>query len=277
MLKSLKMGLRSISRRLSRARTRLSRGRWVHATRVPDADQPFVQETIPAQSSPKRLEQLPLFDDLAVYEMAPKFSRRKPRKRSKKKPVGLQYKIKLRFLNRKIAFKPKLPKDVIGDNPESFSTQGAKKLHWILLLESLKELRECAIVRSGRVAEILQWFLRRDCSEPFAFETCLAIAGEFDEEYRGADPDVFRRSLLKEIQQDYGGVPPHRDLLRHAIIDCDYGSADALAWMQSNDDSELSFVDCCEAMGFTAPEARRQLGITAVQESNPVTDLASAA
>lgn len=275
MLKSLKLGLRSISRRLSRARTRLSRGRWVHATRVPDVEQPLVQEITPAQ--PKRLEQLPLFLDLAVYEMQPKFARR--RKRRKTKPAGLQYKIKLRIResDRKIAFKPKLPKDVIGEHPETFTTQAAKKLHWVLLTESLEELRECAIVRSGRVAEILQWIMRRDCDEPFAFETCLAIAGEFEPELRGAEPDVVRRSILQEIQQHYGGVPPHRDLLRHAIIDADYGSADALAWMQSNDAGDLSFVNCCEAMGFTAPEARRQLGITAAQETQPAADLASAA
>lgn len=276
MLKSLKLGLRSISRRLSRARTRLSRGRWVHATRVPDVEQPLVQEITPAQ--PKRLEQLPLFLDLAVYEMQPKF-RRRPRKRSKAKPPGLQYKIKLRIRERerKIAFKPKLAKDEIGDTPETFSHHAAKKLHWVLLTESLEELRECAIVRSGRVAEILQWIMRRDCDEPFAFETCLAIAGEFEPELRGAEPDVVRRSILQEIQQHYGGVPPHRDLLRHAIIDSDYGSADALAWMQSNDESDLSFVSCCEAMGFSPVEARRQLGITRNDLTTPVTDLASAA
>jgi hypothetical protein len=216
-----------------------------------------------------RLEQLSLFADICVYEVKPKFARQKPRRKKKPRKGPLQYKMqwRIRVSDRKITFRHR-PKDdpnlVVGH----FSENGAKKLHAVLLEQSLIELRNCAFERSGRVAEILQWIMRRDCDEPFSFETCVVIAGEFDPELRGMEADVIRRSVLKEIEANLGGVPPHRELLRHAIIDADYGDHDALEWMRSVSTDDLSFVDCCEAMGFSPIEARRQLGITPAQSSS---------
>jgi hypothetical protein len=183
------------------------------------------------------------------------------RRRSKRKPGPLQYRMAIptRLTPRVIRFHRKEARDHALKNTETWTEHGMRKLHYILLLDSIKSIRDHASLGSSRACEIWLWASRTGCAEPFAFETCVEIAGEFDPDYIGADPDALRNLLSRLIRKAYGEIPMHHELLRRAVLAVDAGDADALAWMKSDAADDLSFNDCCMALGFDPAEVRDEI------------------
>lgn len=226
---------------------------------------------VPATATPDLPRQLALWvADLGSYRLPPKFRKPRTKRQSRAERArrkGKQYALRMRIREaRKVDFRHRASVEDAG-NTEAWSIQAQKKLHYQLLISSLEALRGHTVNRSPRSAEVWMWVNRKGTDHPFAFETCVAIAGEIDPEYRGADPDVLRAGL-KRLLKAYGGEPPHAGVLKAGIEAAEAGDPDAIAWVLSDQTTALSFAECCDALGFIPNEARQQLVLpttTAIQ------------
>jgi len=193
---------------------------------------------------------------------------RNAKRRLKNRIKGLQYKLKMevRATERKLRFARKAAREV-GGNTEHFPTRWIRRLHAWVLRDALDYLKECLEVGSSKAAEVWAWMERRGMEEEFSFDTCLRVASEFPEifddlgeEFLQMDPDTVRQLFAHQVRQRFGAVFPHRRLLKEAIVEAEMvGNPDAIRWIQSDADTPLSFVDCCNALGFDPKEARASI------------------
>jgi hypothetical protein len=230
----------------------------------------------PTPTTATAAAQIPLFqlDPVAMYTMVPKFSgatlkaskRAKTRKKSKKAKGpyrGPQYCIKLRLRKseRKLEFRSKSRPESAGNDFE-WSMASQRQLHYVLLSESLAMVKNYAEIKSHRAAEIWAWIERCGHDEPFAFDTCVEMAGEFDPDFTGCDPEVVRNALKRLLRNQFGVMLPHRSVLKQGIVEAEAGNADAVRWCLSTADTPLSFNECCDALGFDPEDVRRELSIS---------------
>ena len=187
------------------------------------------------------------------------------RQRVKRRQVrikGLQYRLHIptRLTPRKIALRSHAAKED-GSNDYTWSTDAIAGLHSVLLKESLETLRDLCEKRSVRAAEIVAWIERTAPQEPFSFETCCKYFNlEFDGESIGAqDPEVLRTMTRKWIKKAYGAELPHAQVLRQGLIEAEAGDEEAIQWVLSDVVAPLSFVTCCDSLGFDPEDAREQL------------------
>jgi hypothetical protein len=208
--------------------------------------------------------QLGLFNiDLGNYQVPVKFRRKRIKRNSRLARLrrrGHQYALQMRTrkTDRQVAFRNRASPEEPGN---AFTWDKAMQyvLHHDLLIKSLRALRQLCEIKSPKAAEIWRWMSRKGENEPFAFETCVAVAGMIDPDYAGADPDVIRNGIRLLIRKTYNVQMPHPDVLRQGIDAAESGDPDAIAWCQSDVDAALSFVECCEALGFDADETRAQI------------------
>ncbi len=238
---------------------------------------------------------------------APATRRRKRRKRARLKGgqkgafiprVGETKNLPLviRTSNRKIAFRERLPEEEPGNHVfASLSDEGMQRLHYVLLISSLRSLKEHAEVGSARSAEVWAWVERTGHDEPFAFDTCVLLAAalsidpafrnpfpdtwELDEEGRptvlrrgvdidfaGASPEDVRELCRAILRRSKTGVPQHARILRDRLIDAEYGNSDARRWIAGESSATPNYRECLEALGF-ASAAERDASPSAVTPS----------
>lgn len=208
--------------------------------------------------------QLALFcQDFGSYQLPRKFARKRSKRQSRRDRMrrrGKQYKLQIRtrVSPRLIDFRHRSGVEEEG-NECKWSDLAQRVLHYHLLFESLETLKTHIQAKSARIAEIWRWIMRKGSNEPFAFETCVAIAGQFDPEYIGADPDILRLGLQRIVRRVYEFEVPHADVLRAGIQAAESGDTDAIAWVLSDQTTPLSFCECCDALGFEPDEARMQV------------------
>jgi len=257
-----------IKQRLHRSTTRLRRryrpsAGWVVCCR------PRRSTTPNTQSTPAQLDIFGLADTSRVHRIRPRFSKKKPKKKTK----GYQYSIRLkvRTTDRKIAYRSKAPKEHLLRNEERFSDDGIRRLHYALLVGSLITLKDHAEIGSARAAEIWLW-IEREGHEAFSFDACVQIASELsarpdfrdpfpelDIDLIGAEPESLRQLARRLVRRNFGELPPHAGLLRRGIRAAEAGDPDALAWCLSDTNDALGFPACCDALGFEPEDVRAQL------------------
>jgi hypothetical protein len=236
--------------------------------------------------APQQLDFFGIANATLIYQIKPKFARRKRKKRTK----GLQYKmqLKVRQNERKLAFRSKAPKEHLLKNEDTWTETDIRRLHFVLLVGSLITLRDHAQIDSVRAAEIWTWINRKGFDD-FSFDACVAIAGELsidpsfrnpfpeiDIDFAGADPDALRNMAAYLVRRNFGELPPHAGLLRRGIRAAESGDTDAIEWCLAQagdaadaDDStqrvdQLSFESCCDALGFEPEDVRRMIALPAV-------------
>lgn len=187
------------------------------------------------------------------------------RQRSKKRPTkvkGLQYRLKIptRLTPRKIAVRNHAAKED-DRNDFTWSSDSVIALHSVLLKESLETLKGLCEKRSVRAAEIVAWIERAAPNEPFSFETCCRYFNlELDGESIGAqDPEVLRSMTRMWIKKAYGAEMPHAQVLRQGLMEAEAGDEEAIQWVLSDVVAPLSFVTCCDSLGFDPEDAREQI------------------
>ena len=202
-----------------------------------------------------------------------KLRKKHGRFRSKQKPKGFQYSlgIRTRSAPRKLTFTRKAPKEVGVGNDFTWDMTYARRLHAALLADSLASLREYLQLGSLKVAEVWKWISRRGHDEPFAFDTCCILACEFPEffddwDLQGLDSEALRDHIEGMIRRRFRGKPfALARVLKAALVDVEQGVTSAIEWVCSDDPGPLSFVECCEAFGFTPDDARRELRLSVAQ------------
>lgn len=185
----------------------------------------------------------------------------KRKKRATVKANNLQYKMPLASAKtlRKLTFNTKIHE--LNSNDIQWTEIGIRKLHYILLTQSISTLKELAEDNSSKAAEIWAWVEKTGHDEDFSFDTCVAIAGEFDIEYANMDPELLRNSLQRILLKQYRAEFPHAKLLKEGILNAETGHQDAIEWVISDSDAPLSFNDCCKALGFNPDKAREEIYI----------------
>lgn len=209
-----------------------------------------------------------LLSELKAERIRYACQQRNAKRRQRERVKGLQYKMRLevRKTERKLRFARKAARE-IGGNTEHFPMRWIRRLHAWVLRDALDHLRECLEVGSSRAAEVWAWIERPGTEDEFSFETCLRIASEFPEvfddlgeEFLQMDPDEVRKVFGAVVRKRFGAVFPHRRLLKEAIVEAELcGNEDAIRWITSTADTPLSFVDCCNALGFDPDDARQSI------------------
>lgn len=230
---------------------------------------PTVMESAP-QPAPVKPHVPDLFGPIGMpnesLTLKSKYGSKRKRK-SKRKPKGLQY--KLQFWKgvqgeRKLKFKTKVC-EVGQTNDYDWSEAEYRLILGQLVEDCIKEIKDLGIKESLRIAEIIHWMHRSNTDDPFNFELACALAAEVDEDADGfkkilaitpLDPDDMRVRVLNLIRKLYGGTFPHAAVLRNGIIDAEYGDPDAIAWVLSDASTAFSFRECCEALDFDHEKAR---------------------
>lgn len=238
---------------------------------------PKIQQETPAvieKSVPAKLVQLDLFAVLPEPVMVrPKFTKRimesiKRKARKKKRALlqdaKLQYKIPLTVTKkqRQRAFNTRVTE--VEANDIVWTKKGIRQLHYVLLTQSIATIKEHIEIKSSKAAEIWAWIEKEGYEEDFSFDTCVAIAGEFDPEYANMDPELLRSSLRRILIKQFGVEFPHANLLKKGIKDAESGNQDAIEWVISDSEEPLSFIDCCESLGFNPEKAREEIYIDPV-------------
>lgn len=198
----------------------------------------------------------------AVQKKIKKLAKR--RKKKILKQANLQYDLRLRVLkNERVkAFNTRIHE--LDTNDFVWTEQGIRKLHYILLTETIKEIKDHADLKSSKAAEMWYWIEREGHDEDFAFDTCVAIAGEFDPEYVNMDPEVLRNGIKRILLNNFKAEFPHAKLLKKGIHDAEAGIQDAIEWVISDSEEPLSFNDCCQSLGFDPEKARQEITIDPV-------------
>jgi hypothetical protein len=227
----------------------------------------------PAASTPATNPEEDVHQLLLFGEASGKAKRRRTAKAKAKRVKGKQYRMKLSFraTPRKIAYRPHASRED-SVNEESWSEEGMRYLHSILLNESLKALRATCEKKSVRAAEIVAWMMRNEPTATFSFEECcrlhyMEIRDPVDGELTlvGAqDPEIVRCMALQWIKKAYGASLPHAKVLREAILAAEGGDVDAVDWILSDHEAPLSFVECVDALGFEPNDARMEIKLPAV-------------
>lgn len=226
------------------------------------------------KSVPVKLVQLSLFDVLPEpVVVRPKFTKRvmesikrkaRKKKRALLRDAKLQYKMPLTVTKnqRQRTFNTRVIE--VEANDIVWTEKGIRHLHYVLLTESIATIKEHIEIKSSKAAEVWAWIEKEGYEEDFSFDTCVAIAGEFDPEYANMDPELLRSSLRRILIKKFGVEFPHANLLRKGIKDAESGNQDAIEWVISDSEEPLSFVDCCEALGFNPEKAREEIYIDPV-------------
>lgn len=278
------VAIRSLASRPAFARRvfcRKSR-KWVIGSR---SQQQVSKPVHSAPPPPTQLDFFGFFNSSMVYQAKPKFTRK--RKKSKRRNKGLQYKMQLRIraAERKLAFRSKAPKEHQLRNEETWSDDGIRRLHYVLLVGTLITLRDHAEIDSSRAAEIWRW-IERPGMDDFSFDACVAIAGELsvdpsfrnpfpevDVDFLGADAGALRMVAKHLVRKNFGALPPHAGLLRRGILAAEAGDQDAIQWCLADASDPLGFVACCDALALEPEDVRSVIVIPDV----PATDTAVAA
>jgi hypothetical protein len=202
-------------------------------------------------------EQLTLFGQISQK------LRRIPIRKKRRRARGLQYRIKLtlRKADRKIAFRSRFADREFG-NDLGWDATHVIALHSILLDESLETLKSHCERKSPRAAEVMAWIERRLPDEPFSFEACCHFYRRFnaDDEVVGPlDPDEVRNLVRNQIRTAFHATLPHAKVLRKGIEEAEAGNEEAIEWILSDTVAPLSFVTCCDALGFDAELARQEI------------------
>lgn len=189
----------------------------------------------------------------------------------------------VRSTDRKVAFRTHAP-DEQGGNTEfvGISDEALRRLHYVLLVGSLRYLKECAEIASPRVAEVWEWIQREGQEEPFSFDACVLIAAELSVapdfrdpfpdvweedkfgrrvvyrrgvsvDFAGATPASLREAIKETLTRRYPkGIPPHADVCRRMLMRADLGDQEAIDWIAGKTDLNPSFAECSTALGFNA-------------------------
>lgn len=277
--------IRASLRRRTRSSQKLGDLAWLAIKRLAATMVPVAP--VAEAPKPKRPVNLDLFPEMGLEEANRAYAeevrleriryaveQRQAKRRHKKRIKGLQYKLKMeiREKERKLRFARKAPKEV-GGNTEHFPMAQIRRMHAFVLRDALDYLRECLEVGSAKASEVWEWMSRPGTEEPFAFETCLRISSDYPEifdelgeEFLQMDPDEVRKVFGNVIRKRFGAVFPHARLLKEALVEAEYvGNPDAIRWIMSDATTPLSFVDCCDALGFDPEEARQAAVIAAPQ------------
>jgi len=271
--------VRPMLRRRVRATEKLGELAWVAikalaATMAPKAVEPVAQKVArPVNLDLFWMEGLDeanrqLAEEVRQERIRYAVQQRNAKRRQKNRIKGLQYRLKMevRATERKLRFARKAAREV-GGNTEHFPTRWIRRLHAWVLRDALDYLKECLEVGSSKAAEVWSWMERPGTDEEFSFECCLRVASEFPEifddlgeEFLQMDPDTVRQLFAHQVRQRFGAVFPHRRLLKEAIVEAEIvGNPDAIRWIKSDAETPLSFVDCCNALGFDPKEARASI------------------
>lgn len=240
-----------------------------------------------------------------TLEQAPVARKRKVKRRRRAKDasgkkkgaliplVGQTRNLKLvvRKTDRKIAFRTKSPQEVPGtDEFMGVSDDGLRRLHYVLLVASLRTLKEHVEIGSPRAAEVWAWIEREGQEEPFAFDTCVLIAAELsvdpsfrdpfpdtweedeggrlihyrrrvDVDFAGATPEGLREALRETLRRGYpNGIPNHADVCARMLMRADLGDPEALEWITGQSTIAPSFAECCDALGFEMADSGQPTG-----------------
>lgn len=202
----------------------------------------------------------------------------------------------IRTTDRKLAFRPKASEEDPGNDVFSgVSDPGLRRLHYVLLVSSLRSLKEHVEIGSPRAAEIWSWIEREGQEEPFSFDACVLIAAELsvDPNFRdpfpdvweeddqgrviatrrgvsvdfaGAAPEDLRTALAETLRRGYAtGIPNHADVCRRMLMRADLGDHEALAWIDGRSNKLPSFAECCDALGFEPAHSGLPKGSTSTQ------------
>lgn len=273
-----RVALRSLGSRPAFARRVFRRAsrRWVIK---PQQHRRAATPAPPAPAVPAQLDFFGFTNSTLVYQIQPKFRRKR---KSKRRGKGLQYKMQLRIraAERKLAFRSKAPKEHTLQNEEVWSDDDIRRLHFVLLVGTLITLRDHAEIDSVRAAEIWTWIERKGMGD-FTFDACVAIAGELsvdpsfrnpfpevDVDFLGADPDALRTVAKHLVRKNFGELPPHAGLLRRGIRAAEAGDPDAIEWCLADASDPLGFVSCCDALGFETEDVRSQIDLPTITSTD---------
>jgi len=204
----------------------------------------------------------PDLPQLSLFGEATKKIKRPPIRKKKRRFRGLQYRIKLkiRTTDRKIAYRLRTSDEDANDFewPSEFNVA----MHTILLDDSIDTLKNLCERASPKAAEIMAWVNRRNCDDPFSFDTCCKLFHKIDEDGEvigPLDPEILRPQLRNLIRRVFQADLPHAAVLRKGIQAAEGGDVDAIEWVFSRSDAPLSFITCCDSLGFDPDDARREL------------------